>query len=189
MVGGAIAELLVLVVVTWHAATGSHPLPAAALPSTWRTLVELKSHECGVSFADAARAGEWLDQHADGAGVMGDAYVNELLPAVSSRVRMIVFRSAKQMTDLGLTNEEARAATASWNATVGAGATAGQRLAALDAAAARFLVVCGDPAWAAELARAFPARVELGLRSSTLAVYEIRPSPGPIALHRPNRKR
>lgn len=171
-----IAPLACLAIALLSVSTVPAALPVA--PQQWADVLALKrpsGSACRPRYDELAGLGQALDRAIDGAAlVVGDAALNDLLPTVSAKARVLVFRTAFHMRDaFGMPGAEVDRRMEAWAHVVGADVPPADRLRLLSELDVRLLAVCGEPEWLADLRRAAPDRVELHQRIGQLGLYRL----------------
>jgi hypothetical protein len=179
---GAALQLLCLVAVV---ATVPSRTPDPALPArAWGSVLSIKRSPqavCRPRYDELAALGAALDRGIDGQAIaIGDAALNDLLPTVSPRVRVVVFRTPFDMRDAhALPRADVQRRVRLWQRAVASDTPPDERLRLLDELGAGFLAVCDEPAWVASLRGAAPDRIHLMTRAGRLHLYRIGAGLGP----------
>jgi hypothetical protein len=138
--------------------------------------IRLPKHAQG-NYADLIALRPALDARLQQPAVVvgGDKWLNEHLPGVTANVRVISFRSTRNMWQLGnQTLEQAKARTHAFRRLTGKKADTATRLEILKRYNARWLVAEAGTEWVEKILENDPVRLTRVSQHGTLSLYEIR---------------
>jgi len=148
-------------------------------PRGWdRRLESWRPLDLHVTYADLARAGAFLDEADENVTVCGDRLTNDLLPAVSTRARLFVYRAPIQTVIHGsVSHDEANRRQRDWLDTVvpARPTSPAERAEILRRRGVRYVVLSEQPEWAVELVEDDPG-VDAVFHSGRLVVLAIEPA-------------
>lgn len=106
--------------------------------------------------------------------VGGDQRTNDLIPSLSAKAEMVVFRYEDYTMRLGSFSEEQAANRwDAWSKMVEPDTPAAERMSALMDYQVEFMLLREDPGWMQSLVSCFPDRFELVSRSGDLRLYQV----------------
>ncbi len=159
-----------------------HRLPSLHLPAEWRsrlyTFTELIHHTatCRRTYADAIAMGRLIDQLAPhGPVAVGDLPdTNSLIPSVSARARLVVFREPiETVQHAGITWPEAEARTAALQELFAVETPDPERLHILSQYRVEFVLHCGAWLAGARLATQYPDIFRIEATSGDFQLYRV----------------
>jgi hypothetical protein len=106
----------------------------------------------------------------------GDPYLNDLLPALSSRAHPFVFRDAVQ-TELhgGFSRDESERRWRDWMSAISLETSLKPRVRILERYRVQYLLFRGEPRWIGAAASKMPGRFEEKARSGVFRLYAVAP--------------
>jgi len=108
--------------------------------------------------------------------VGGNRWLSDRLPAISAKVRVFSFRTARSMWKLNdLELQDAQARVSARRKLEAAKTSAAERLAILEKYKARFIVSESGTAWVRDIVAAAPERIQYVGASDTLELYRVQP--------------
>lgn len=167
------------------AAYEKNPLPLSLHdPPDWQRLAYVRGVNysrpgCRPRYADLREVGRRLDAVIAGeAVVVGDRYVNDFIPSMSAKAKLLAYRVTKERLNKQTVYHgsfEAQAAerrVADWRGVTTSG-PAEERLAILERYRVRFLLQCGGTGWAEALRQQRPDRIVALYRAGNLHLYGV----------------
>ncbi|MBI1815963.1 MAG: hypothetical protein HYR72_13370 [Deltaproteobacteria bacterium] len=154
---------------------------ALHVPLDWRTFLYREGElvgarlPCRRTYADLIAMGQLIDQHAPrGATVIGDPATNNLIPSVSIRARLLMFRAIDHTREhAGVTPGEARRRVDVQTRLFHRTTPAAERSALLRENRIDYVLLCGRPDWAAEVAAVSPGRFTRVATAGDFELYRV----------------
>ena len=107
--------------------------------------------------------------------VMGDASTRDLIPSLSAKAKVMVFRGPDQtMIHASLDLTQAQQRLDDWRAMTSASLSSETRAQLFQKYGVQFLLFCSKPPWLDTFPRAYPERITLVQQAGPLFLYRVR---------------